>query len=201
MACWRDFCSCLCLLLPLECLGRKLFNSNVVLESRNSFSSWYVPGDLASHEHPLGVWCYIYAVTTYIGSTLLGNGKCIHPYSKDSKHVDVLWLCAVWPSGGLKTVFFIPLIPSPASSPWPLPNFQLFSPNLPNFHCSLCHNEQLFLLVHYNSKQCIWNPRESSHLVDAKLPVCATQIRSGLLWHQWSKELLIQNKTARPSHS
>lgn len=42
---------------------------------------------------------------------------------------------------------------------------------------------------------------EPSHLVDAKLPVCATQIRSGLLWHQWSKELLIQNKTARPSHS
>lgn len=70
--------------------GRKLFNSNVVLESRNSFSSQYVPGDLASHEHPLGVWCYIYAVTIYIGSTLLGNGKCIHPYSKDSKHVDVL---------------------------------------------------------------------------------------------------------------
>lgn len=145
--------------MPLECLGRKLFNSNVVLESRNSFSSQYVPSDLASHEHPLGVWCYIYAVTIYIGSTLLGNGKCIHPYSKDSTHVDVLWLCAVWPSGGLKTLFFIPLIPSPASSLWPLPNFQLFSPNLPNFHCSLCHNEQLFLLVHYNSKQCIWNPR------------------------------------------
>jgi len=85
-----------------------------------------------------------------------------HTFSYFSKNTliltNVLWACAVQLSGDLKTLYFIPLIPSSAYSQWPLADFQLFFYNLANFQCSLCHDEQLFILTYYNSKWFIWNP-------------------------------------------